>query len=618
MDDGATGHLDFALTNSASGDFQRKCTIVNLSVMKLVSLPIAALFALLLSLPAGPAAALVPDENCAIIVASRKSMPEVEEFVAANPQIDFGAVYSSRNGWLAISAGLVQDAYADTRLSRLKASGTIPLDSYCSDGEAYTGITRTFATGVGGEVSTPIKNGLGETFDARPMSREEKRFLQAALALDGTYTALLDGVWGSGSQAALERASWSSFEEEPTNLGAAIIMLVALTEFVDGDWEPVLYDRFWTSLLLPRNRIEVVETDAYHIHLVDERELIDVLIMEQTPELVGETHRDLVLSHNGPEDQYVLRRDDIWVTTNVEDGVRNYMRSHYQPGIGWVTVLVNYVDASVGAALMISSIAEGPGEALTIPAGSRSERHISEVAARMEAEEEDGTFASNRRGHAKTGPARNGPDPDVGPGESSGSGFFVDADGTTMTNAHVVEGCSTLTIAGRPADVIGTSAYFDIALLQPRDGEGADAWLPFAGASAALNADITIAGYPLHGLLGGLNVTRGTVTGLTGIGGDETTLQISAPVQRGNSGGPIVNNRGEVVGVVVAKLDAVELADATGEIPQNVNFAIRGEVAKLALSVSEINYEIGSGGETLPPEEIARRLQRATVLIECR
>ena len=141
---------------------------------------------------------------------------------------------------------------------------------------------------------------------------------------------------------------------------------------------------------------------------------------------------------------------------------------------------------------------------------------------------------------------------------------------------------------------------------------------PFAGDSAGLNADITIAGYPLHGLLGGLNVTRGTVTALNGIGGDETILQISAPVQRGNSGGPIVNDRGEVVGVVVAKLDAMELADATGEIPQNVNFAIRGEVAKLALSVSEINHEIRSGRETLPPEVIARRLQRATVLIECR
>ena len=86
------------------------CAIVNLSVMKLMSLPIAALFALLLFLPAGPAVALDPDENCAIIVASRRSMPEVEEFVAANPPIDFDTVYSSRNGWLAISAGLVQDA----------------------------------------------------------------------------------------------------------------------------------------------------------------------------------------------------------------------------------------------------------------------------------------------------------------------------------------------------------------------------------------------------------------------------------------------------------------------------------------------------------------------------
>lgn len=77
---------------------------------------------LLAALPASiPASATadgyVPPLSCAIIVASRQTMSEVDAFVAANPQIEFGRVYASRNGWLAISAGLVDEDIADAQLT---------------------------------------------------------------------------------------------------------------------------------------------------------------------------------------------------------------------------------------------------------------------------------------------------------------------------------------------------------------------------------------------------------------------------------------------------------------------------------------------------------------------
>ena len=87
--------------------------------------------------------------------------------------------------------------------------------------------------------------------------------------------------------------------------------------------------------------------------------------------------------------------------------------------------------------------------------------------------------------------------------------------------------------------------------------------------------DIVVIGFPLHGLLtSDPSVTTGNVSALAGPGDDRRFLQITAPVQQGNSGGPLLDLAGNVVGVVVAKLDAIKVANLIGDIPQNVNFAV--------------------------------------------
>jgi hypothetical protein len=121
-------------------------------------------------------------------------MSDVEAFAVGNPQIDFGPVYQSRNGWLAISAGTLKEDEAASRLAGMKAAGAIPSDSYCSDGRSYVGIARTSLGTPGRSTTRPMQLGLFDEFDARAMSVQEKRFLQATLALEGYYNALLDGV----------------------------------------------------------------------------------------------------------------------------------------------------------------------------------------------------------------------------------------------------------------------------------------------------------------------------------------------------------------------------------------------------------------------------------------
>jgi serine protease Do len=139
--------------------------------------------------------------------------------------------------------------------------------------------------------------------------------------------------------------------------------------------------------------------------------------------------------------------------------------------------------------------------------------------------------------------------------------------------------------------------------------------------------DIVVYGFPLAGVLSsGGNVVTGNVTALAGLGDDSRFLQISAPVQPGNSGGPLLDRYGDVVGVVVAKLNALKIASATGDIPQNVNFAIKASVAMAFLDAQRVTmsttpplppgYE-GYKPVALSTPEIAERAQALSAQVIC-
>ena len=95
-------------------------------------------------------------------------------------------------------------------------------------------------------------------------------------------------------------------------------------------------------------------------------------------------------------------------------------------------------------------------------------------------------------------------------------------------------------------------------------------------------------------------------------------MQISAPVQPGNSGGPLLDSAGNVIGVVSGKLNAVKVAGATGDIPQNINFAIGGNTLRAFLDAKGVNYKEVGRESDLRGEQIAARATAFTVLVECR
>ena len=114
------------------------------------------------------------------------------------------------------------------------------------------------------------------------------------------------------------------------------------------------------------------------------------------------------------------------------------------------------------------------------------------------------------------------------------------------------------------------------------------------------------------------NTTLGNVTALAGLRDDSRYIQISASIQPGNSGGPVLDEAGRLVGVIEGKLDALKTVKANGDIPQNVNFAIRASTLANFLEINRITYEPAANTAALPNTQVAEQAEAASVQLECR
>jgi S1-C subfamily serine protease len=179
-------------------------------------------------------------------------------------------------------------------------------------------------------------------------------------------------------------------------------------------------------------------------------------------------------------------------------------------------------------------------------------------------------------------------------GSSTGTGFAV-APSLVATCFHVVRGAKRMEIVfdsskdALPLELLLQDEANDLAVLRvlpsPKGSYRRLSPLTLAdSASIRLGEDVYTVGYPLGDLLGeSAKVTTGVVSALVGLHGDARTLQVSAPVQPGNSGGPLLNSKGLVTGVVVASLSAKALYEWSGVLPQKFNFVVRSDYVRTLL-----------------------------------
>ena len=203
---------------------------------------------------------------------------------------------------------------------------------------------------------------------------------------------------------------------------------------------------------------------------------------------------------------------------------------------------------------------------------------------------------------------------------STGTAFSV-APQLLVTNHHVISGCravSVITPEGRrAASVVSAEASIDLALLRVFGMRGAVANLR-TPRSVALGETVSVFGFPLTGTLSSSgNFTGGLVSSLQGLRNAAGEIQITAPVQPGNSGGPVMDASGLVVGVVQSKLDAVRAAALTGDMPQNVNFAVALDVLSDFLEMNQVPFRSSPRGVNLDTAQVARMAQQFTYRVEC-
>ncbi len=204
-----------------------------------------------------------------------------------------------------------------------------------------------------------------------------------------------------------------------------------------------------------------------------------------------------------------------------------------------------------------------------------------------------------------------------------GTGFFINDQGEMVTNHHVIKNCAQLfSQVGETharAELRVKDEEQDLAVLKIPDVPNAK-FASFAkDPQLQIGQTVVTLGYPLQGLLtSSPTLSTGIVSALAGPHDIKELFQHSAPVQPGSSGGPVIDEDGNVVGIVVGSLSTVMLARATGAIPQNLNFAIQGHVVQQFLTEHKVKHVTRQNTrKALAATELASQASNYTVQVFC-
>lgn len=205
-----------------------------------------------------------------------------------------------------------------------------------------------------------------------------------------------------------------------------------------------------------------------------------------------------------------------------------------------------------------------------------------------------------------------------GAGAAWGSGFAIDRV-HILTNAHVVEDAAGVSLTGDPgtfdAEIVFADPRNDLALL--RVDRPLETFARFRAAPLDLGEDVVVLGFPLQGLLGsGLQASAGNVSSLCGIGNDSSVLQLTAPIASGNSGGPILDGGGAVVGLVHASLDLDRVREG-GNNAENVNFGVKAPIVQSFLATAGLAATLAEPSEARTRAAIIREARGYLFRVHC-
>ena len=472
--------------------------------------------------------------------------------------------------------------------------------------------------------------------DIAAMTSYERQMLQDALIWTSDYVGLKDGAWGRMSDAALRnwlKKNNSSDLTILTNTDVGALLYAADRAKGEAGWkvwrDPATqsYIGYPSALVTPKQEADgkgtiydgeqgfYMSTRVLPFTLDEMRKnLADLGVMDgNIPGYrLDKTDRQVITARRGSKTIYARfdRVGTLWrgflVMADADNPRLNKLITAVSTEFG-ASGHTNFDEVAIastepGFRSWLAMAGKSPKDALTGP-------QIAAVPINPSAQSSAPAPAKAPAAPPVATPAAVPVAPPRPQGKPSGSGtaFVVRRDGTMLTNEHVVNGCTRLALpTGEAVRVIATSAKRDLALLRAeRTYEGA---LRFRRDQTIDHGETVRAfGYPYYQMVStSLNITEGIVTALKGIGDDPTEFQVNAAIQPGNSGGPLVDENGLVIGVAVSTLSTNRFSQITGTNAQSMNYGIRGQIVESFLLENGVLVEKARGEGKQDLREIAR------------
>lgn len=538
--------------------------------------------------------------------------------------IDDVTGFALPGGWYGIALGPYTETDADTQLRRLRNARLIPSDSYTVDGSRFR--TQFWPVGVTAPsdpvaVVTPDADELADTpvvavepepiqetdpilpadetlreaqSSEQALDRNEKRLLQTALQWAGFYDGAIDGAYGRGTRGSMRNWQEANNHEVTGVLttGQRAELLGAYNAILDGmGLQLVRDDASGIEMQIPTGVVEFAEYEPPFARFDASGDLAaQVLLISQPGDqtrMFGLYEILQTLAIIPPEGERA-RRDRSFVIEGMDNDIHSYTSVVLENG-------------------------EIKGFTLVWPAGDddRRRRVLTEMQASF-------TTISG-----VLDPAIARPDEDQAIDLIAGlavrkpvrdrSGFYINGAGDVLTTLEAISECTSITLGmEHDATVVHTDTTLGLAVLRPATRLAPPAIAEFQTGVPRLNAEIAVAGFPYGSVLTTPALTFGKLADIRGLNGEEEVKRLSIFAQPGDAGGPVYDNGGAVLGMLLPKIQENGQA-----LPPEVSFSVDAD--QIITSVTGAGLDIATTGSVayMTPEALTLMAADMTVLVSC-
>lgn len=480
--------------------------------------------------------------------------------------------------------------------------------------------------------AAPVPTGTDDfgsrVYDPKDLTKTERQILQDGLIWSGQYYGLLDGGWGPMTQTALN--NWRRGKGLPlvpllteTDIAGLFVEMLQGRDAVNWTFhnDPVTNARIGYPAKHVVVRADPKEGVTHYVgqdvqmtvarisgDVADVRGILDVLLAEWRKEAAVTVSYRLDKPHR---QVLSVDRGGRWTTYTRFDNMGDGRWSGFS-----LSVAASRND--LGRLIAETSATFDP-TGRGVLGNSEDRPNLRIVLARAGAgSKPPPPPAMPPAASPQIAPVTSRPPTDDTNPSGSGTGFVVRRDGILVTNEHVVHACRRLALqTGEAVTVIAADSRRDIAVL--RAARTFDSELSFrSDGNIDHGESVRSFGYPYYGMFStNLNISEGIVTALSGIGDDPAKFQVSAAIQPGNSGGPLLDESGLVIGIAVSTMRTDKVTELTGVAPQNMNYGIRATLVQSMLLENGIVSRSAKADGRKDLREIARSVTPLVTPILC-